>query len=98
MSDRQEPTASAPATDPFGFLAAMNRHGYSFHYRTIKECMDQFHARQSDWRMMAVEFPVQVRGRDTRIDYLLKLTESRQLVPFRDCYLIIECKRSNPAF
>jgi hypothetical protein len=67
------------------------RHGYAFQYRTLKTaddaCGPGSHA--PGWVFQVAEFPVEVRGRQTRIDYLLQRSD-------RPTYLVVECKRANP--
>ncbi len=74
--------------------AAINLGGYAFHQRAIREGEAAFGDAKCEsdkrWRLEAVEFPVQVRGRDTRIDILFRYN-------MRAEYLCVECKRANPA-
>ncbi len=63
--------------------------GYAFHHRVVVEAESAFKA-GSRWALEAVEFPVRVGTKDSRIDLLLRHIE-------RPYYLAIECKRVNPA-
>lgn len=69
------------------FEARLNRHGYVFH-QSLLIWINQIEA--SHWYVHSQEFPVQVGGRDTRIDLILKHRSDNS-------YMIVECKRANPA-
>jgi hypothetical protein len=73
------------------FAKALNRHGYPFHYRTLKEAADasDIH-RRSGWLLQVAEFPVEVQGERTKIDYILQWQGEPK-------FLVVECKRANPA-
>ncbi len=83
--------AERVSQDSQGFAKALNRHGYAFQYRTLKTAHDASgsgtHA--PGWIFQVAEFPVEVRGRQTRIDYLLQWQN-------HPTYLVVECKRANP--
>ncbi len=72
-----------------GFRKALDRHGYGFQYAVLGHLQDAAR-RGSSWTPAAPEFPVEVRGRDTRVDFIL---QHRRLSMFMVC----ECKRANPA-
>lgn len=74
-----------------GFGKVLNRHGYGFHYSVLRLAQDAAERGHSQWVFKAAEFPVQVQGTGTRIDFVLKLPED---VPI---FLLAECKRANPA-
>lgn len=86
--DKQSDYRAKP-NDPGGFAKALNRHGYPFHYRTLKAAQDASENRSSVWIFQVSEFPVEVRGRQSRIDYVLQWKH----LP---TYLVAECKRANP--
>ena len=96
MSDQQnQPSLGLTGTD---FANAINRHGYPFQYRTLKAARDASDNRSSPWIFQVSEFPVEVRGKPTRIDYVLQRKPSgfaRRDVTF-EILLVVECKRANP--
>ena len=74
-----------------GFAKILNRHGYGFHYSVLKLAGDLCNRRESKWIFEVAEFPVQVQGETTRIDFILRLEHELPV------YLLAECKRANPA-
>jgi len=72
------------------FRKVLNRHGYGFHYRVMDEAGRLYDSQRSRWLFAVSEFPVTVRGRDARIDFILRHAD-------RNMYLIAECKRVNSA-
>ncbi len=72
------------------YSKVLDRHGYGFQYRVLKEADDLFSKNKSAWEFLASEFPVDVKGYGTRIDFVLR----RNSDPF---FLLAECKRANPA-
>jgi hypothetical protein len=82
------------------FVSALNQHGYAFHFRTLKAAQEANDDRSSDWIFQVSEFPVEVRGKTTRIDYVLQRTPGA-LGPNAQRYftfLVVECKRANPSY
>jgi hypothetical protein len=86
MAENQSPET---VNDPSGFGKALNRHGYPFHHRTLRVAQEACDNRSSAWIFQVSEFPIEVRGKHSRIDYVLQYGQ-------RDVYLVIECKRANP--
>jgi hypothetical protein len=76
---------------PAGFHKLLNQHGYGFHYAVLREAHRLFQQQLSRWVFVTSEFPVSVRGTDTRIDFVLEHADHSR------CYIIAECKRANPA-
>src|SRR6266567_1778716 len=72
------------------FAAAINRHGYAFQNAVLKRCHDLFDSGKSRWVFEAAEFPAEVNGNGTRIDFILWTHQT----PY---WLIAECKRVNPS-
>jgi hypothetical protein len=72
----------------------LDAHGYSFHYSVLRCCDELFSKKRSRWRFEVAEFPVDVKGDNSRIDFVL-----RGHGEFTDvvAYLVCECKRPNPA-
>jgi len=72
---------------------AINRHGYALQYASLNKFKELFIRKSTKWQFVASEFPVNLinSGLDTRIDYILKNKDF-------PVYIIIECKRVNPAF
>jgi hypothetical protein len=77
------------------FQSALNRQGYPFQYAVIRRADELWNQRCSRWVFEASEFPVEVQGYHTRIDFVLSQYSESQKGPFR--FLIAECKRANPA-
>ncbi len=69
---------------------ALNRHGYGFQYSVLNNILNLFNKEEISWLFEASEFPVNVQGFDTHIDFIIKHSK----IPF---YIISECKRANPA-
>jgi hypothetical protein len=74
-----------------GFGKALNIHGYGFQHSVLRLANKLFEQNKSGWIFEAAEFPVQVQGEGTRIDFILRL---KSYLPI---YLLAECKRANPA-
>ena len=71
------------------FENALNRHGYGFQYAALKEALAA-NSHGSPWSRHIIEFPTQVQGRSTRVDFVLQHRSA-------NVYLAAECKRANPA-
>jgi hypothetical protein len=84
------------SSDPgqFIFAKVMNRHGYPFQYRSLRAAEDANKRGESNWLFQASEVPVEVRGRHTGIDFVLQYGQPHALEP---TFLVVECKRANPA-
>jgi hypothetical protein len=74
------------------FETALNSAGYSFQYSVLAMAERLFEEGKSPWSFEAAEFPVDVKGKGTKIDFILRLNHS----PF--IFLLAECKRANPAY
>ena len=68
------------------FEILLNRHGYGFTYAVIQH----IGSNPLGWKFEVAEFPVEVQGRGTRIDFILSHRMS-------DAWIVAECKRANPA-
>ena len=79
-----------------GLQKVLNTHGYGFHYAILRKVHELFANGKSKWVFEAAEFPVTVRGFDTRIDFILRSPDP--FAVYWDCFLVAECKRINPAF
>jgi hypothetical protein len=55
-----------------GLQKILSAHGYGFHYAVLRNAMELFHQGKSKWVFEVAEFPVTVRGFDTRIDFILR--------------------------
>ena len=75
--------ASDPTKD---FQALLNRHGYGFCYAVIQH----IGSNPLGWQFEVAEFPVDVQGKGTRIDFILRHRAS-------NAFVVAECKRANPA-
>jgi hypothetical protein len=91
-----ESSPSLDARQAKSFDAALKRHGHPFQYAVIRRAEELHRKRSSPWLFEVSEFPVEVQGYHTRIDFILS-QRANGLVqgPFR--YLIAECKRPNPS-
>jgi hypothetical protein len=76
------------------FQSALNRHGYPFQYAVIRRAKELKKEGLSEWDFEASEFPVEVQGYNTKIDFIL----SRCPGGGSYGYLVAECKRTNPSF
>lgn len=72
------------------FEKSLAVHGFSFQYGVAEYFRRMEVNQEFNWRVAAIEFPVSVQGRDTRIDLIL----SR---PNQQIMIVAECKRANPA-
>jgi hypothetical protein len=68
----------------------LNQHGYAFAQAVFKIFKEQFTKQQSQWSFQTMEQPFEVKNNSGRIDIVLKDAK-------RDIYLVVECKRANPA-
>lgn len=93
MENEQAEQITSQFTESFAKI--LNRHGYGFQYSVLKKADELVTQRKSLWYFEACEFPVEVQGFGTKIDFVLQ----------RDCrgwhttpmFLLAECKRTNPA-
>lgn len=77
---------------------ALNRHGYGFQYSVLKAADDFFRTTRDwdpGWYPLVAEYPVELQGKSTRIDFILQSHAPDGGDPI---FLICECKRVNPAF
>lgn len=76
------------------FQNALNRHGHPFQYAVIRRANELWENKNSRWVFEASEFPVEVQGHNTKIDFILSHC------PYGGSYgfLVAECKRANPSF
>src|SRR5271157_5882381 len=72
------------------FQTTFNKHGYGFQYSILGYAEKLYEKGSSPWRKPIPEFPVQVQGKDARIDLLLEHKSNSYLI-------VAECKRVNPA-
>jgi hypothetical protein len=82
------------------FVTTLNQQGYIFHFRTLKAAQEANEERSSDWVFQVSEFPVEVRGKGTRIDYVLQQAPNfgPADAPRYFTFLVVECKRANPSY
>lgn len=73
------------------FNKQLDKHGYGFQYSVLKKAKDLVNERRSDWIFEVSEFPVEVNGKPTRIDFVLKYKNTR-------LFIVGECKRADPKF
>lgn len=72
------------------FEKVLNSHGYGFQYSVLKLAEALALNGSSFWIPSVPEFPVEVQGFGTRIDFILRHRS-------RAFYMLAECKRVNPA-
>ena len=70
-----------------GLARQLNIHGYGFQYAVLKVAQ---HCDNSPWIFEVAEFPVEINGKSTHIDFIL----SSRNEPF---FMVAECKRADPA-
>lgn len=68
----------------------LKKHGYGFQYSVLK-LVHELAPKKSPWRFEVSEFPVEVQGARTKIDFILRLKNAR-------IYIVAECKRADPKF
>jgi len=90
-----EPGQESEATTHAIFQAALNRQGHPFQYAVIRRAHVLNDQRRSPWVFEASEFPVEVQGYHTRIDFVLSQWSEAARGPFQ--FLVAECKRTNPS-
>lgn len=84
-------SAGNKKTEAKGFEEALNQHGFPFHQAVLRRFHDLFNEKQVRWGFHVSEFPVQVNGEGTRIDFVLRHTDKPSI------FVVAECKRVNPA-
>jgi hypothetical protein len=72
------------------FNTILNEHGYSFQYGVVRVAERLYVEHVTQWFLKVTEFPVEVRGKGTRIDLVLERRRG-------DVLMLGECKRANPA-
>lgn len=72
------------------FEKTLNSHGFGFQHAIVVKADQLASESKSPWKKPVQEFPVDVQGYGTRIDFILQHKE-------RPLYLLAECKRVNPA-
>jgi hypothetical protein len=85
--DAPEPAEKPPDLLQDAFRSELHRHGYGFQYALVRH----IETSGTRWRVEAVEFPVEFRGRPLHIDFILGMVDG---LPLR---IVAECKRANPA-
>jgi hypothetical protein len=70
------------------FSSAINRHGFPFQNAVLRRAKELFKEGHSTWAFEAAEFPVEVAGAGTRIDFVLSS---------ENVWLLAECKRADPS-
>src|SRR5437867_2805939 len=72
------------------FVNAVNRQGYAFQFAVLEKAKQLLASGDSSFGFEVSEFPVQIRGAHTRIDFVLLKRDGK-------LRLVSECKRANPA-
>jgi len=73
------------------FNKVLNAHGYGFQYSALEFIKESYHQGKTNWLFEAAEYPVEVQGKHTCIDFILKWK-------YLSLFLIAECKRVDPKF
>jgi hypothetical protein len=77
---------------PDRFADAFNRHGYAFQNKVVSVAQQLYERRRPHaWAFEVSEFPVEVVGYGTRIDFVLWWQHTGY-------WMLAECKRVNPAY
>lgn len=79
------------------FAKVLSRHGYGFQFSVIRKAHELVSKGRSVWRFVASEFPVEVQGAGTRIDFILRRDRTADGFDTTPVFLLAECKRANPA-
>jgi len=69
----------------------LKKHGYGFQYSVLARVLLLAHKKKSHWSVEVSEFPVEVQGVGTKIDFMLQLKNTR-------IFIVAECKRADPKF
>lgn len=75
------------------FGKILNQHGHAFQASVIREFSNKNNAGTNPWAFLGSEIPVCVRGRETHVDIVFSSLRTNQDATF----LIVECKRTDPA-
>jgi len=73
-----------------GLAHQLNIHGHGFHYAVLKIVKSCFDNQTSPWIFEVAEFPVEINGASTHIDFILRNKNE----PF---FMVSECKRADPS-
>lgn len=71
------------------FQQELSLHGHGFQFSVLKEAQRLAKLEKSKWLFRVSEFPVEVRGASTKIDFIL----FRQAAAWYRMDMICECKR-----
>ena len=82
---------STPIEITNSFRKVLNSHGYGFQYAVLNRIMELGSHGECTWKFETSEHPVEVRGFNTKIDFVLRNAGCNDL-------LIAECKRVNPKY
>ena len=72
-----------------GARKVLNKHGHPFQYAVLRRFVSLYRSGPSPFRFVVSEFPVELGGRNTSIDFILTNERRPQLV-------VAECKRADP--
>ncbi len=83
---------------------SLNTHGYTFQYAVLRRLHQLANQKKPlgdftpTWAFKSTEFPVEVRGSGTRIDFVLQRQRNKGGAGVSAYYMLAECKRANPAY
>ena len=89
-------TNNPPSNDvSAGLKKIVDRHGFNFQFAVLNEALQLGKAGIPTWGWdyVAHEFPVEVKGSGTKIDFILKTILYNES---HECFLLAECKRADP--
>lgn len=92
-SEQNEPVSKELADS---FAKELSRHGYGFQFSVIRKAHELVNKGRSVWRFVASEFPVEVQGAGTRIDFILHRSRTMGGFDTSPIFLLAECKKANP--
>jgi hypothetical protein len=78
------------------FAKVLGRHGYGFQFSVLRKAHEMADAQRSAWRFVASEFPVEVQGASTRVDFIMRRRKAFSGFDSSLIFLLAECKRANP--
>ena len=90
MTDNnKQPEQGKQLKDSFNKI--LNSHGYGFQYSALEFIKKSYYQQKTKWVFEAAEYPVEVQGKHTCIDFILKWKDL-------SLFLIAECKRVDPKY
>lgn len=95
MGNQESPTNHVIEGLKTGLRSVLNRNGFGFQYSVLRLISDLCDKGESSWLPETSEFPVQIKGSNTHIDFVLR--RNKYVAANASIYMVCECKRVNPA-